>query len=71
MANISQATEQDFSDLCSAANTAKEQGNLALAQRLDKMARQANASCTNQKFAGVRPSFCEKLTWQKVESCLI
>lgn len=72
MAVITRATEQDFTDLSDAVYLAQQSGNAALALRLDKIARQANASCTNSKFAwGFKFGTCKPITWKQVPSTLL
>lgn len=72
MAAIMKATEQDFTDLATAAQLAKDSGDQKLADRLDILARKANANITNTKFP-VNPflSGAKGISWRQVPSCLI
>lgn len=71
---ISGVTEEDFVALAKAAWSAKERGDHESARLLDKLARKASASLTNQKTAGmyrfVSPGV-NRITWLKVPSTLL
>lgn len=66
-------TERDFDHLVSAANFAKERGDMEEANALDKIARKLNAALTIEKYRGVRwaSGSATKMTWQDVPSTLI
>lgn len=70
---INSVSEDDFMALATAAQTAMDAGDLKTAMALDKMARKANASLTNTKYAGLQ-RFCgpaaKRLTWTSVPSTL-
>lgn len=67
------ALEQAFVDLADAANLANEAGLKALAGRLDRMARTANARCTNYNTRYLRhfTSSSKMLTWRDCPTTLL
>lgn len=73
-ATISGITESDFQVLAQAAQAAKDRGDMADAEALDKLARKASASLTNTKYAGLMPfttSEVKKMKWSSVPSTLM
>jgi len=73
-ASISSITESDFEVLARAAQAAKERGDSADADALDKLARKASASLTNTKCAGAMrftSSNVKMLKWSSVPSTLL
>lgn len=72
-ASIRSVSEDDFDALAWAANEAAKQGDRTRAQRLDVMARKANASLAFAKYAALA-AFCPRptrLRWMEVPSTLI
>jgi len=73
-ASIRSITESDFAVLARAAQAAKERGDTADADELDKLARKASASLTNTKYAGAMrfaSSNVKTLKWSSVPSTLL
>lgn len=73
-ASISGINEEDFCVLARAAQAAKDRGELTDAQALDKLARKANASLTNAKYAGAArftSSEVKLAKWSSVPSTLL
>lgn len=72
MASIS-ISEKDFEALANAANLAYEQGKLELAEKLDIIARKANASLTNAPITESRKNGfgrIDRLNWKEVPSTI-
>lgn len=71
-ANINNISEKDFEVLATAANAARDSGDMTAALALDKLARKANAALTNAKYASLR-TFGGGLrqTWQNTPSTLM
>ena len=72
MASIN-ISEDEFGVLAEAARQARDRGEKANAEALDKMARKANAALTNDKYRSVRwlaGAASKSLTWQDVPSIL-
>lgn len=73
MAQILGISEADFGALASAANAAMSRGDHETARRLDVMARKANASLSNTKYAAIaiwapKP---RAIRWGEVPSTLV
>jgi hypothetical protein len=64
--------EQDFADLQEAANNAYDSGDHELAERLDVLARKANAALTRDRMDGYDriSGVHEKVSWKDMPSCL-
>lgn len=73
-ASISNINEEDFCVLARASQAAMDRGDLADAEALDKLARKANASLTNAKYAGAArfvSGNVKLLRWSSVPSTLL
>jgi hypothetical protein len=66
------ALQQQFEDLARAANMANDAGLKDLAGRLDRMARTANARCSNYELRYLRnfTTNSKGLTWRDVPTTL-
>jgi uncharacterized protein HemY len=66
-------TDADFIHLVSAANYAKERGDIEEADALDMIARKLNAALTVERYRGIRwaNGSATKMTWRDVPSTLI
>jgi ATP-dependent Lon protease len=68
MASIN-ISEQDFDTLFNAAHLAKENGDMELAKKIDKIARKINASLSNAKFSkSPFKSSRDNLSWKEINS---